>query len=297
MGQLTISPQLESFTDSILTISGTNIPSVEIYLAGVRLTAIEGTSDRVRVRLPAAPVTGALVIRRLSDGEEGVLQPTYVVNAAPLNLNWAAITGEAIDAAVLDIGGWLQGARIAAGTCVVTGAIALAGPGVIESVNDFAGNIRSSLLARGAPPAMAEGWDRGFRLAWEEWAAGTTIPGLPWYAVFAAYPGPSAPPMPNPPTPVGALVSAGLAGMMAQPLKARILVEIGDQKYPPALESAVEIFATVIGTRFVAWLTKAMVTNVAGSGPVPSFNPEAGVVAGPVQGSCSGVDILQSTGF
>src|SRR4029077_622845 len=46
--------------------------------------------------------------------------------------------------------------------------------------------------------AVAKGVSKCFK----DWQGMVTVPGLPWYPAFAAFPGPMAPPMPNIPTPL-----------------------------------------------------------------------------------------------
>jgi hypothetical protein len=59
--------------------------------------------------------------------------------------------------------------------------------------------------------AIAKGVSKCFK----NWQGQVTVPGLPWYPAFAAFPGPQAPPMPNVPTPLIACVSAKVTDIMA----------------------------------------------------------------------------------
>ncbi|MEM8812883.1 MAG: hypothetical protein AAGF59_09720, partial [Pseudomonadota bacterium] len=65
----------------------------------------------------------------------------------------------------------------------------------VASLTGEAGDIRD---------AVAEGVSDNV----ESWQDMVTVPGLPWYPAFSAWPGPQAPPTPNVPTPLISLVSA-----------------------------------------------------------------------------------------
>jgi hypothetical protein len=121
----------------------------------------------------------------------------------------------------------------------------------------------------------------GFAACWKDWQHKVTVPGLPWYPAFAAFPGPVAPPMPNVPMPLVACVSAGLASMSVLPLKASLSQRLSGKL--DFHEQFSDALATMLATAFTTWLASQMVTNVLGKGPVPSFAPPY-VPVGPVVG-------------
>ena len=49
---------------------------------------------------------------------------------------------------------------------------------------------------------------KGVSKCYKDWQDQVTVPGLPWYPAFAAFPGPMAPPMPNIPVPLIACPSS-----------------------------------------------------------------------------------------
>src|SRR5215470_17248904 len=58
--------------------------------------------------------------------------------------------------------------------------------------------------------AVAKGVSKCFK----DWQGQVTVPGLPWYPAFAAFPGPQAPPLPNVPMPLITCVSAKMADII-----------------------------------------------------------------------------------
>ena len=127
--------------------------------------------------------------------------------------------------------------------------------------------------------------------AWLSYTATIKVPGLPWYPAFAAFPSPVAPPMPNIPAPVIALtqVTVSVSKMM---LKNQMIGGLGDPKAMHHKE-LFDCIADAFEKCFQIWQTSTMVTNVLGTGPVPTFAPPF-VPAGPVLG---GVGTMTPGGF
>jgi len=132
--------------------------------------------------------------------------------------------------------------------------------------------------------AVAKGVSKCFK----NWQDNVTVPGLPWYPAFAAFPGPMAPPMPNIPVPLIACVSAKMADIiMPDPMKSEMdsaldgdLKSKDPDKHHEALHDAI---ATVLALAFLMWLPSQQVMLVLGKGPVPTFAPPY-VPVGPVVG-------------
>lgn len=116
---------------------------------------------------------------------------------------------------------------------------------------------------------------------WKEWQDMVTVPGLPWYPAFAAFPLAQAPPMPNVPMPLAACISAKMT-FMATPnqLKSKMVDALGDSKAQHHAE-LFDSIATAVSACFVAWLPQQQVMNVLGKGPVPTYAPPY-VPVGPV---------------
>ena len=106
------------------------------------------------------------------------------------------------------------------------------------------------------------------------WQLTIKVPGLPWYPAFAAFPGPFAPPSPNVPSPLSALVFDPSAFH-------RLEQRLHPQDAGAA--AAARAVAGALGGAFPEWISRTMVVNVLGTGPVPMFAPPF-VPAGPVVG-------------
>ncbi|MHA7775886.1 hypothetical protein [Roseibium sp. M-1] len=132
--------------------------------------------------------------------------------------------------------------------------------------------------AREMANAIAEGFSDNFFL----WQDAVTVPGLPWYPAFVAYPGPAAPPIPNVPTPLISCVSAKINKL----LLASELADTITQALPQSLRSETDFINRVaagLALGASTWLPAAQVMLVLGFGPVPSFAPPY-VPVGPVIG-------------
>lgn len=119
-----------------------------------------------------------------------------------------------------------------------------------------------------------------------------TVPGLPWYPMFGAYPGPIAPPTPNMPAPFTAIAAAGRAMMTSSQLSQAYAIR-QPANAPAGATEAVDALMRSLDQQFSVWLTTTMVTNVLGSGPVPAFAPP-NVPVGAVMG---GVGNMMPGGF
>jgi hypothetical protein len=206
----------------------------------------------------------------------------------PSAADWNKWSQAAVDAARHEVTLWAATARIDPARCKVNAVTAIGAPGVLKSGHQFGGVIRDKLKALQAPIPIATAWGQAFSEAWHMWESGVTIPNLPWYPAFAAVPGPQAPPTPNVPTPLDKLFSSGRAAMKETALTQSITTRLGSYGQSSAAKNAVKAFASDISKRFSVFLGQAMITNVMGFGPVPTFKPPL-TLAGPVaNGRCAG---------
>lgn len=97
------------------------------------------------------------------------------------------------------------------------------------------------------------------------------VPGMPWYPSFAAVPGPVAPPMPNIPCPL-MVIAAGAKLLSREALKQAMVLRLPFPR-PAGAEQICEAIAAGIESAVQIWLPSTMVTNVMGTGPVPTFSP------------------------
>ena len=132
----------------------------------------------------------------------------------------------------------------------------------------------------GAARDMANGIAEAFSDSFFLWQDSVTVPGLPWYPAFAAFPGPAAPPMPNIPMPLISCISS-------RTTKLTLASELSDaitQALPAPLSSETDFINRVAAGLALAastWLPSAQVMNVLGFGPIPTFAPPY-VPVGPV---------------
>ncbi len=142
--------------------------------------------------------------------------------------------------------------------------------------------IEQTMAEAGVPAAVAKAFAGPVSSAWSAWASGLRVPGIGWYPSFASFPGPVAPPTPNTPTPLLAL--GGNPGpLSAASLKASIRNALGARARDAQASAAINEFADDFASRFATFRAGAMVTNVLGTGRVPTFAPPY-VPVGPVVG-------------
>ncbi len=131
--------------------------------------------------------------------------------------------------------------------------------------------------------AIATAAAQGISSSFAAWQNGVTVPGLPWYPAFAAFPGPVAPPTPNVPSPVVALVSAGLAGMMDPNALQNSMASAASASIRDRARPVFAAIAPMVIVQFQSKILTSMVKGVLGTGPVPTFAPPY-VPVGPVLG-------------
>lgn len=102
---------------------------------------------------------------------------------------------------------------------IINGPTALGSPGCLAGPS-LAPTIRSAPdvgTASGLEEEIVDAVADGVSAAFAAWQGAVTVPGLPWYPAFAAWPGPMAPPTPNVPHPLIACVS-GQSARLVSPL-------------------------------------------------------------------------------
>ncbi len=127
--------------------------------------------------------------------------------------------------------------------------------------------------------------------AWLSFTGTVKVTGMPWYPMFAACPSPVAPPTPNIPCPFAALTQVPVS-ISTNMLKMQMVGQLGDPNAPFHKE-LFESIADAFEKTYNLWKVSTMVTNVLGTGPVPTFAPPY-VPVGPVVG---GVGTMTPGGF
>lgn len=122
---------------------------------------------------------------------------------------------------------------------------------------------------------------KGVAECWKEWADNVTVPGLPFYPVFVAFPGPMAPPMPNVPFPLISCTSSGMSKMTPTMLKQAMVDNFDVDEQDGQFTAVANAIGTALSAAFMSWLPSQSITNVMGTGPIPTFAPPV-APAGPV---------------
>ena len=126
--------------------------------------------------------------------------------------------------------------------------------------------------------AVAEGVADCF----DDWQDKVIVPGLPWYPAFAAWPGPSAPPMPNVPVPLISCTSSSLNKIATPgPLTDAMVDALPDSLQVDTITTPLGAIAASLAMAFSIWVASQQVMNVLGKGKVPAFAPPY-VPVGPV---------------
>ncbi len=168
--------------------------------------------------------------------------------------------------------------------------VALGMPGCLDGP-ELESNIKNAPMVAAFTGNMAKHRDavaKGVSKCFKDWQDQVTVPGLPWYPAFAAFPGPTAPPMPNVPTPLMMCPSAMMASIcapssMKSEMDNALDGDLKSDKNDPTkqYEALHDAIATVLSVAFTTWLPAQQVMLVLGQGPIPTFAPPY-VPVGPV---------------
>lgn len=169
---------------------------------------------------------------------------------------------------------------------IINGPTALGSPGCLAgpALAPMIRNAPDVVTATGLQEEIVDAVADGASAAFAAWQGAVTVPGLPWYPSFAAWPGPMAPPTPSVPHPLIACVS-GLTARLVSPLELRRELKdaLPAAARTPATEALMDNLAACLSLGFSTWLPSQTVGMVMGKGPVPNFSPPF-VPVGPVVG-------------
>jgi hypothetical protein len=170
----------------------------------------------------------------------------------------------------------------------VNAVTALGTPGCLggPSLEDDIKGAPSTSSMSGNMAAYRDAVASGVSQCFSAWQKAVTVPGMPYYPAFAAFPGPTAPPMPNVPIPLVAKLSASLAILTtAIPIQMACVGALDGgltSNDPDSQHSALMMSISVpLSLSFLLWLPLQMITLVMGKGPIPTFAPPF-VPVGPV---------------
>lgn len=204
-------------------------------------------------------------------------QPVLRGTQTPVWSNWPGCRQAATAGVARAVAKWQSQAVLK--NVVINGSTAVGGSVTGPALQPV---IEQTMAEVGVPAAVAKAFAAPVSSAWSTWASSLRVPGLSWYPSFASFPGPVAPPAPNVPTPLMAL-GGNASPLSAASLKASIRNALGDRGNDPKAAAAINEFADNFAAHFAQFRAGAMVTNVLGTGPVPTFAPPY-VPVGPVVG-------------
>ena len=167
---------------------------------------------------------------------------------------------------------------------------AIGAPGCLDGpeLESLIKNAPSCAAMQGNMQKHRDAVAKGVSKCFKDWQDKVMVPGLPWYPAFAAFPSPTAPPMPNVPMPLIACPSAMMTKIimpsdMAKAMDDALDGGMKDKDKTKQYEALHDAIATVLSLAFLMWLPMQQVMLVMGKGPIPSFAPPF-VPVGPVVG-------------
>lgn len=154
----------------------------------------------------------------------------------------------------------------------------LSGPDLTPWITQAPGVSNATGYFRTLTNSVAEGVAHNFK----QWQDAVTVPGLPWYPMFAAFAGPFAPPIPNIPMPLIVCVSQHQNKIMSPTqLESAIKTSLPSDFLLSEMDLFYFPLTVNITSYLTSWLCSQQVMMVMGMGPVPTFNPPY-VPVGPV---------------
>jgi hypothetical protein len=262
------SGKLPSSTGSLSPSAFSKVPPVPT----VSLTAAEIlAAEQLKTTSVVLPRSGPSVVTKVP--------PALGGTQGSLPDNWPAWGTALRNAARSHANQWIWKAEIVTG--IINAQIAILQPGWFRSSYMIAPAMTSELTAAGLPAPLANALASQFAAAWEAWSGAVTCPGMPLFPSFVAWPGPQAPPTPAVPVPMAALGAGGLSALLAPNLAQRWQNALPSGYNQNNARQPLLDAATWFTSRFLPWQTGAVLTNVLGWGPVPSYAPPY-VPVGPV---------------
>jgi hypothetical protein len=171
---------------------------------------------------------------------------------------------------------------------IVNAMVAVGTPGCLDgpSLESLIKSSPSCAAMTGNLAAYRDAVAAGVAKSFKKWQDNVTVPGLPWYPAFVAFPGPMAPPMPNIPMPLITCVSpmmteivmpTGMSSNMVDALDGGIKDKDKDKQH----KSLFDAISTVCALGCLMWLPMQQTMLVMGKGQIPTFAPPF-VPVGPV---------------
>jgi hypothetical protein len=187
-------------------------------------------------------------------------------------LDWTSIARAAREAFRDAVNDWIGKARIRGGQ--VRGPTAILTPGSLVSDGNIEIIMLQKLIAGRLPPDVARTLARELATAWSGWAAGfqAQVPGA--YPLFAAFPGPVAPPTPAAPIALAQGSSPGEVSLKASVLAGKLSAALrpyANKVQGGSLDQATKGLADWIDSSFQEWKGRTMLVGIMGKGSAPTF--------------------------
>ena len=216
------------------------------------------------------------------------INPYHLDSKAKVGQGWRDFMDAACDAIAYGMLQWKLQAKFQ--NFMINGPVVAGTPGCLDGpeLENFIKNAPSfaALQAKDAAKKLCEAVAAGTSKCFKNWQQMVTVPGLPLYPAFAAFPGPMAPPMPCIPMPIIAYVSGMIAQLMGPMMLQQEMINAYDggmkQKDKDKQHEAAFLgIATAASLAFTMWMPQQQVMLVMGKGQIPTFAPPY-VPVGPV---------------
>lgn len=154
---------------------------------------------------------------------------------------------------------------------------AIGTPGCLDGP-ELESNIKNAPMTASFTEKNMKAWRdacaKGISKCFKDWQGKVMVPGLPWYPAFAAFPGPTAPPMPNIPMPLITCPSPMMASItvpsqLASAMQDNFSLDDPDDQFKALSES----LAVPLALAFLMWMPMQQIMLVMGKGPIPTFAP------------------------
>lgn len=255
-------------------------------------SAVSGPSSNTNSSAPGIPAAVAVMTHVASTADATAAQPSLGGGAgeAPAESEIQSALTEDLCRDIFEVvkHGVSEWCKLASFQGVlINGSNAIGAPGCLNGPN-----MRSMMMTapkfHGQDPGVAdEIMDACVRTVADcfgIWLQTVSVPNLVWYPTFQSYPGPMAPPTASIPCRISQLGS-GITYFLTRSsdLKREILMSLPQDLENDAVDKFCEGVSKSLALGFETWFATHVVTNVMGTGPVPTFAPPH-VMSGPVIG-------------
>jgi len=245
----------------------------KLYKKGVK--KISGGNE-FTIEVPWKPNVGkhqiSVVLDQENINKQAKVDRENSERMVPVSVNeWGRLNENFLKAVSHAVDRWKQQAHFR--NITITGAIAHGFDGCLSGpdLRDF---IIRAPSARNIPADIRRRLATGVANNFKQWQDHVTVPNLPWYPTFDAYPAPMAPPMPNLIMPLSTCTSSQLSAIYnATEFKSAFKSSFRNMRVSEEVESALESLSFSLALGFIIWLSSAQVTQVMGYGPIPTWHP------------------------